>query len=213
MGIPEISQILEFPDEPLDDKDRQILVALRDAGPQGLGFNLLVGKVRDSVSRSTVAVRIEKLVRLGYVTKKQGERAGKSAPISLSRRSESLFAFIDASKEMGKRVLQELEEFEANNFNEEEFEKWYAKFRDRFNSTFGMAAVVAVLFGRSAAGDLFMPLLMDNYNPLFAKLTEIFRKKPGALTLFRNFIDAKLERNGISITQIRDKIKRQIDVK
>src|SRR5579875_205788 len=213
MSTSEISQILAFPDEPLDDKDRQILVALRNAGPQGLGFNLLVEKVRDSVSRSTVAVRIEKLVRLGYVTKKQGDRAGKSTPISLSRRSESLFAFIDSSKEMSKKVLRELEEFEANNFNKEEFEGWYARFSDGFNSTFGMAAFIAVLFGRSAAGNLFIPLLMDNYSTLFAKLTETIRKKPGALTLFRSLIDTKLEMNGTSVTQIRDKIKGQIDVK
>jgi DNA-binding Lrp family transcriptional regulator len=206
-----ISQTPLFANEPLDDKDRQILLALRDAGPQGLGFNSLVEKVQTSVSRSTVAVRIEKLVRLGYVTKKQSERAGKIVPISLSKNSELLFTFISMSKGMNKKLLQELEELGADNFNKEHFEKWYSSFRDSFNSAFGMTTVVAVLFGVSAASNLFIPMLMDDYNVLIAKLNEIIRNKSGASTLFRSLIDTKLKRSGTSITKIMKQIRTQIN--
>ncbi len=71
---------------------------------------------------------------------------------------------------------------------------------------------MAVLFGVSAAGNLFIPLLMDDYSALFTKLAETIRNRPDALTLFKSLIDAKLERNGTSIAQIMNKIKRQMDV-
>jgi DNA-binding Lrp family transcriptional regulator len=202
MNNSKTDQILTFPDEPLDEKDRQILMTLRDAGTEGLGFNALVEKLQPTVSRSTVAVRIEKLLRLGYLDKKHDDRSGRSRPICLSHKTQSMFVFIDKSKELSKYLFQRLEDLKISNFDLEGLEDWFNEFREKYNAIFGMTAVVAVLYGVSAAGDLFLPLLMDDYKALFTKLAEIIKEKPNTLKAIRGLIDSKLGDNDTSLAEL-----------
>ena len=202
MNNSRIDQILTFPEEQLDEKDRQILMTLRDAGTEGLGFNALVQKLQPTVSRSTIAVRIEKLQRLGYLDKKQDDRTGRSRPICLSRKTQSMFVFVDNSKALSKYLLQRLEDLKISNFDLKGLEDWFNEFREKYNAIFGMTAVVAVLYGISAAGDLFLPLLMDDYKALFIKLAEIIKEKPNTLKAIRSLIDSKLEDNDTSLAEL-----------
>ena len=58
---------ITFPEEPLDSRDRKLIQTIRGEEGKGIGFNKLVDRTRPFASRGTVAVRIERLVRLGYL--------------------------------------------------------------------------------------------------------------------------------------------------
>jgi DNA-binding Lrp family transcriptional regulator len=189
MSETNVNVVLEFAGEPLDEKDRQIMIALKEAGTGGLGFNALVKKLQPEVSRSTVAVRVEKLLRLGYLEKKQNGRAGKLTPIYLSKRAQQIFAIIDKSRELSNNLIQKLDELDELDLGA--FENWLNEFREKFNALFGMTAVVAVFYGASAAGDIFLPFLLDDYRNLFNKFTKIIKDKPEALKTLRSWLDSK----------------------
>jgi DNA-binding Lrp family transcriptional regulator len=206
-----INEVMTIPEESLDEKDRQILIELKDAGAKGLGFNALVEKLQPRVSRSTVAVRIEKLLRLGYLNKKQDNRTGRARPIYLSPRTKSVFIFIDKSREMSQYLLRRLDDLKISNLDLKALENWFNEFRDRYNAIFGMTAVVAVLYGVSSAGDLFLPLLIDDYKALFNKLADIMRDKPNALKALRSLIDWRLADNGTSLEELKMKMKKELE--
>ena len=55
-------------------------------GAKGIDFNKLIERARTFASRSTVAVRIERLVRLGYLEKSGGSKRtweGEASQIDL----------------------------------------------------------------------------------------------------------------------------------
>ncbi|MGC8558530.1 MAG: hypothetical protein ACP5NC_06020 [Nitrososphaeria archaeon] len=199
----DFNRVLEFAGEPLDEKDRQIMIVLKGSGAKGLGFNALVKKLEPEVSRSTVAVRVEKLLRLGYLEKKQNERAGKLNPIYLSKRTQQIFAIIDKSRELSNDLIQKLDEFDELDLKA--FENWFNEFREKYNALFGMTAVVAVFYGASAAGDIFLPFLLNDYRNLFNKFTKIIKDKPEVLKAFRSWLYLKLKIYGINFAELMKK--------
>ena len=65
MSLSDILAKNTFPDEPLDSKDRRLIQTIYGEGARGIGFNALVERTREFASRSTVALRVQRLVRLG----------------------------------------------------------------------------------------------------------------------------------------------------
>ncbi len=201
---------LEFAEEPLDEKDRQIMIVLKEAGIDGLGFNALVKRLQPEVSRSTVAVRVEKLLRLGYLEKRQSWRSGKSKPIYLSKRTQQIFAIIDKSRELSNDLIQKLDELDE--LDQRTFEKWFDEFRERYNSLFGMTAVVAVFYGASAAGDIFLPFLLDDYRNLSNKFAELIKDKPEVLKALRRWLYSRLKTHGINFAELMEKTERELEI-
>ncbi len=207
----DVSKILEFPDESLDEKDRKIMIVLKEAGINGLGFNALVKKLQPEVSRSTVAVRVEKLLRLGYLEKKQNWRSGKLKPIYLSKRTQQIFAIIDKSREMSSDIIQKLDELDE--LDQEVFENWINEFREKFNGLFGMAAMIAVFYGTSAAGDIYLPFLINDYRNLLNKFTKTMRDKPELFKAFRRWLFTKLKTHSINFEELMEKMKKELETR
>jgi hypothetical protein len=145
-----------FPEEPLDSRDRKLIQAINGAGMKGIGFNKLVVVTRGFASRSTVAVRIERLVRLGYLERSGGSiGSGKEKPVRLTFRCFSFMLSVEKSKEIATKLRSELKSMQkGESLGEGELKKWYDEFRERYITLFGMVGTMAVFYGTSAAGDL-----------------------------------------------------------
>ena len=77
-------------------KDRQIIQIAYGYKAEGVGFNQLVKAAESFSSRSTVALRVERLVRLGYLERISVERSGKVKPIRLTFKCFSLMHTLEA---------------------------------------------------------------------------------------------------------------------
>lgn len=100
MGLAETLGRNAFPEEPLDSKDRRLIQTLHAEGAAGIGFNRLVDKTKGSVSRSTVAARVKRLERLGYLERKREEGRGRERQVRLTFRCHTLMIGVDKTREV-----------------------------------------------------------------------------------------------------------------
>ena len=206
-----------FPDDPLDSRDRNLIVILYAAGAGGIGFNRLVKKAAPFASRSTVALRVGRLVRLGYVERIPSRGSGLTKPVRLSFRCHSLMFTVMTLREKTKDLSGELSRFGPSFESrggrgrkmEGELKNWYDEYRGRFNGLFGMAGSIAVMYGTVAAGDLFLPLIVDDYERLSSEFGNLVRENPGFGRALLDLTDARLKAEGVSFEAIKRKVKEE----
>jgi DNA-binding Lrp family transcriptional regulator len=205
-----------FPDEPLDSKDREIIMTLYKRGAKGAGFNELVRLARPYASRSTVALRTKRLVKLGYLERLRGSTSGRQKPVRLSFRCYALVHTLQKVRSKAADLRSSLQSMAKGTETEErgdashnarEFKQWYDGFRDGFNGLFGMAGSLAVLYGTSAAGDLFLPLVVDDYKALFSEFASLLRMRQDIMRLIQGTVDLRLGRQGTSLRGVFDEVK------
>jgi DNA-binding Lrp family transcriptional regulator len=201
-----------FPEEPLDVKDRMLIQAVHPEGSRGIGFNKLVEKSRAFASRGTVAVRMEKLVRLGYLERSAVDsRPGREKPVRLTFRCHTFMLSIQKSKEIAAKLHAELQSMrKAKDLDEGELGRWYSEFRERYNALFGMVGSMAVFYGTSAAGDLFLPLVVEDYKMLSADFMRLFRERPGILRLLKGIIEEQAVSKGIDLEEVRKRTRDEL---
>ncbi len=193
-----------FPEEPLDSRDRRLIQSLYEAGAKGSGFNEIVQSVRSFASRSTVAVRIERLVRLGYLERKGVEGPGKRRPVRLTSKCYACMLSVQQSKDVAANLRSELASIRgANLLDKEALGKWSVELRERYNALFGMVGTMAVFYGTSAAGDLFLPIIAEDYKALFAELMDILRKNPALVGVLQGLIEVRAASRGVDLEAIR----------
>jgi DNA-binding Lrp family transcriptional regulator len=201
-----------FPEEPLDSRDRKLIQAIYREGEKGIGFNKLVGSTRGFASRSTVAVRIERLVRLGYLERSAGNAGpGKERPVRLTFRCFSFMLSVEKSVDIAAKLRAELQSIQgAKGLGEEGLKKWYDEFRERYNALFGLVGTLAVFYGTSAAGDLFLPLVVEDYKTLSAEFMSLFRERPELLKSLRGIIEGQAASKGVDLEEIRKKTRDEL---
>jgi len=193
-----------FPEEPLDLRDRKLIQTIYGEGAKRIGFNKLVGRTRTFASRSTVAVRMERLVRLGYLERGGGSNGrGKERPVRLTFRCFSLMLSVEKSKEIAAKLRSELQSMQkGKSLGEGELKKWYDGFRERYNGLFGMVGTMAIFYGTSAAGDLFLPLIVEDYKSLSAEFMRLLRSRPEFSGSIHEIIGQRLKSEGTSFEEI-----------
>jgi DNA-binding Lrp family transcriptional regulator len=201
-----------FPEEPLDSRDSKLIQAIYGEGEKGIGFNKLVGRTRGFASRSTVAVRVERLVRLGYLERGAGNTgSGRERPVRLTFRCFSFMLSVEKSRGIAAKLRSELQSMQgAKDLGGGRLERWYDEFRERYNTLFGMVGTMAVFYGTSAAGDLFLPLVVDDYKALSAEFMSQFRERPELLKSLRGIIEGEAASRGADLEEIRKKTRDEL---
>ncbi len=144
-----------FPDEPLDSRDRKLVQVIYQGGAKGIGFNELVERARGFASRSTVAVRMHRLVKLGYLERNGGRGLRKEKPVRVTFKCYTLMMSIDKTKEVTAKLHSQMQSMrESGSIGEEEAKRWWAEFRERYNTFFGMVGTIAVFYGHLGSGGL-----------------------------------------------------------
>ncbi len=176
-----------FPPEPLDTKDRQILEVICKYGQKGQSFNKLVDEVKPFVSRSTFAARAKRLQRLGYIEKSPDQDRKQVKRISGTLQFRMLMFTILRTKDKISKIERRISEKEkeiaeiseklAQEYHED-FRKYIREEFMNIGQTFSSVAVAAVTYGETAAGDIFLPSLMENLRNVMLKLASIMKNNP-----------------------------------
>jgi hypothetical protein len=93
---------------------------------------------------------------------------------------------------------------------EEELRRWWSEFRERYNSLFGEVGSIAIFYGTSAAGDLFLPLIVEDYKMLSMEFMRLVRNRPTLLKSLREIIDDQAASRGMDLEDIRKKTRDEI---
>jgi DNA-binding HxlR family transcriptional regulator len=211
---------LAFPDEHLDSKDRGLLIILYECGPKGMGFNRLVKKASPLASRSTVALRVRRLTRLGYVERIPSQKGDRTRPVRISFRCHSLMSAVTKLREKTEELSTDLIRLDSALKSQkrgglkaktEAFRGWHDAYRAKFNGLFGMAGSVAVMFGTTAAGDLFLPLIVDDYKRLWSQFVGIVRDSIGLAPSLRSIVGDELRAEGTSLEDIKQKVRKEMN--
>jgi DNA-binding Lrp family transcriptional regulator len=99
-----------FPSEPLDEIDRKIIEASYKHGREGVGFNRFVDELKPSVSRSTVAFRVERLCKLGYLERISNSLPGNMKPVRVSFKCFSLLSMLDQLRSKAAKLALSIRE-------------------------------------------------------------------------------------------------------
>jgi DNA-binding Lrp family transcriptional regulator len=200
-----------FPEEPLDSRDRKLIQAICKEAGRGIGFNRLVERANPFASRSTIAVRIERLVRLGYLERGGEKGSGKEKPVRLTFKCFSLMLSIDKSKEVASRLHSEIQSMnKREDIGEGELKKWWGELRERYNALFGMVGSMAVFYGTSAAGDLFLPLIVEDYKMLSSEFMNLVRGRPALLKWLKDIIDEQAASEGVDLEAMRRRTREEL---
>jgi hypothetical protein len=178
---------------------------------KGIGFNRLVGRSKAFASSSTVAVRVERLVRLGYLERRGSNAPGKEKPVRLTFKCFSLMLGVERSKEIASKLRLDINSMsEAKDLNEEDLRRWNQEFRERYNTLFGMVGTMAVFYGTSAAGDLFLPLIVDDYKTLSLEFMRLVRERPELLKSLRRILEEDAAAGGIDLERARKETREKV---
>jgi hypothetical protein len=156
-------------------------------------------------------VRIERLVRLGYLERGGEKGPGKKKPVRLTFKCFSLMLVIDKSKEVAARLHSEIQSMQKReSIGEGELKKWWGELRERYNVLFGMVGSMAVFHGTSAAGDLFLPLIVEDYKMLSTEFMTLFRERPALLKSLKDIIDEQASSRGVDLEETRRKTRDEL---
>lgn len=210
---PQLSEILKknaFPNAPLDEKDRQIIKTSYKHGDKGIGFNKFVRELAPFVSRSTVAFRVSRLSKLGYLERVGNESRGGSKPVRVSFKCFSILSILDQMQEKTSKLVEGIrEEADERNVDVGSLGKSYDALRKSWNGCFSMIGSVAMLYGERAAADLFLPLLMEDYRKLVSEFFSLLEKRPDDLKLVQQIIGERFAKQVTSVSSIKKKVFEQ----
>ena len=173
-----------FPPDPLDTKDRQILEVIYNYGRKGQSFNKLVEEVKPFVSRSTFSTRVERLQRLGYIDKTPDPERKQVKLISgtlqfrifmwMIRRTKDVISQIGGRLSEKEKEIAEISEM-LQPEHIEDFRTYVRGELEKIGQTFSSVATAAVAYGESAAGDIFLPSLMESLREVMLRLASIVK--------------------------------------
>jgi hypothetical protein len=129
---------------------------------------------------------------------------GKEKPVRLTFKCYSFMLSVEKSKEIAARLHSEiLSMHEAKNLGEGELKRWYSELRERYDTLFGMVGTMAIFYGTSAAGDLFLPLIVEDYKMLSAEFMNLLRGSPALLKSLKDIIEDQAVSRGVDLEEIR----------
>jgi len=188
MSAAYISKGSVFSSEPLDWRDRRILELVCRYGREGQSFNKLVEEAKPFASRSTFALRIERLQRLGYVEKIPDKRRKQVKRIRGSLQTRMLMWLVNRVREEAAKIEKEIteKEKELSRKPKELSTQDVRAFRDflreiklrKVNGVFSSVATVAVTYGETAAGDIFLPSVVESFRNVMLKLASLMKRNP-----------------------------------
>ena len=200
-----------FPDEPLDSRDRNLIQAVYESGEKGVGFNKLVEEAHGFASRSTVAARMRRLVNLGYLERRREKVPGRERPVRVTFKCYTLMVSIGRTREIAAKLHSQTQSMRrSDGIVEEEAKRWWVEFRELYNTFFGMVGPMAVFYGTSAAGDLFLPLIVDDYKSLSTEFMDMVRGRPELLKSIGRIIDERAAGMGVNLEEVRRKARDQV---
>ena len=179
-----------FPPEPLDLRDRLILEAICGHGKKGQSFNRLVDEMKPFVSRSTLAVRLERLQRLNYVEKLADDKMKQVRWIRGSLPTRMLMWHIMRVKEemkaieecIAKKDESVLKALEGGILAGEIIDDLRRFVRDviqtRVSIIFSTVAEIAIVYGEAPASYIFLPAIIEDLKDMTLRLTSLIRKRP-----------------------------------
>ena len=179
-----------FPSEPLDSKDRLILEAICGYGKKGQSFNRLVDEMKPFVSRSTLAVRLERLQRLNYLEKLADDKMKQVRWIRGCLPTRMLMWHIARAKEQVKAIEECIAKKDENILKALEREILPAEIIDdlrrfvqdviqrRISIVFSMAAEIAITYGDAPASYIFLPAIIEDLRNMTLRLSSLIRKRP-----------------------------------
>lgn len=176
-----------FPPEPLDLKDRRVLEVVCKYGREGQSFNKLVEEAKPFISRSTFALRIERLRRLGYVEKLPNKKRKQVKRIRGTLQARVLMWMVARAKDeiaAIERLLSEKEDKLSRKPRElsagqvKAFRDFVREEFERISRTFSSVAAVAVTYGETAAGDIFLPSVVESFRGVMLKLASVLKRNP-----------------------------------
>lgn len=197
-----------FPNVPLDDRDRKIIEITFRHLNRGAGFNKIVNELKSFISRSTVAFRVARLCRLGYLERLPRNSPGDIRPVRVSFRCFSLLNLM--AQEQGKldvlakKLRERRQESGSDNLN-----KWYIEMREQWNGLFAMAGSVALLYGERAALDIFLPVMMEGYRNLISELFSSIENSEKSVAHLNAIIGKRLRSKGTTLGAIHKEVKKQ----
>jgi hypothetical protein len=118
---------------------------------------------------------------------------------------------VEKSKEIAAKLRSELEPMQKEKGpGEGALKRWYDEFRERYNTLFGMVGTMAVFYGTSAAGDLFLPLVVEDYKTLSAEFMTLFKERPEPLKSLRGIIEDQAASREIDLEELRKKTRDEL---
>jgi hypothetical protein len=94
--------------------------------------------------------------------------------------------------------------------HEAKIRRWYKEFRVRLNGSFGMTGSIAVIYGTAAAGDIFLPFIVQDYKLAFHKLLTVLQSNPRFRGLAQKLTNEGAGLEGMDLKGIRDRVRRQL---
>jgi DNA-binding Lrp family transcriptional regulator len=202
MQVREVPVRNSFPNEPLDEKDREIIVRAYKYGPEGIGFNKLVRELQPLLSRSTVALRLDRLVRLGYLERTTSSKLGGIKPARLTFKCYSLMSVVDVTKRKSTILREGLQNGAMQFSSQEEFAHRYDRVREGWSALFSMIGTVAVFYGQFAASDLFLPLVFEEYKNLSIQFFELLGTDPKLRNFSYEMMKSRAAEKGVNVEKI-----------
>lgn len=176
-----------FSPESLDSKDRQILEVICRYGRVGQSFNKLVNEVKPFISRSTFALRVERLQRLGYIEKLPDNERKQVKRIKGTIQARMLMWLVARAKDeisrIEKFVSEKEDEFskQPKELSPEEinaFKDFMHNMLERITQIFSWTTMVAIIYGENAAGDIFLPSTVESFRKVMPKFASAIKMNP-----------------------------------
>jgi len=159
-------------------------------GRVGQSFNKLVEEVKPFISRSTFAVRLERLQRLNYIEKLPDEKVKQVKRIRGTLQARMLMWSVARAKEGVAAIVKLISEKEeelskmpaSERLSAEQVEGFRAFLQqillERTTSVFSSVATIAVTYGEAAAGDVFLPSITEDFRDIVRRLSSLVKKNP-----------------------------------
>jgi len=205
----DVARKMQFPEDPLDHKDRQIIDILFKFKSEGIGFNRLVKISSHFASRSTVALRVQRLVSLGYVEKLQSNGSGRIKPIRLTFKCFTLMHTIEVVsgkiEDLRKNISENLSKVSSQEADQI-LHSWYTETRYQWNTLFGMVGWIATFYGPTPSGDLFLPIVVEKFRQLTFEFIKSLKTKPDLLAKLSGMLNDRLASSDIDPREVRDQM-------
>jgi len=188
----------------------QILETISKHGRSGQSFNKLVLEVNGFAARSTFALRVKRLEKLNYAesvpdAKKRQVRRIRGKPTTLlvmriaSRMKAQCSELEQAINSRAESIRAKKDLSEAEIEDQKEF---IDEANDKTKGVFSLIGVYAVNLGESVAGDLLLPMVINDFKRLNSALGAFLVANP---RLMRAVADEKLA--GVPLDQLREDFK------
>ena len=194
----------------IDSLDRQILETICRHGREGQSFNRLVAEVHPFASRSTFALRTKRLVKLNYTERfpdgknRQMKRLRGTPPmLMLARISSTMKAQCADLEHAIRERTGSIKARKALSEDEVNREIGYVnQTNDKIKGVFSLVGVYAVNLGETAAGDIILPMVVEDFKRVNSAFASLLASNP---QLMRRLADERLA--GIPLGKLRDDFK------